>query len=49
LTDYINYWLELKRYDGTSDKLKDHWINGNQPETDKKRWCILRDVFHIMK
>lgn len=49
LTDYINYWLELKTYDGMSLKLKDHWINGNQPENHRKRWCILRDVLHIMR
>ena len=48
LTSYINYWLEIKRREGISGKLKDHWIKGNQPSSDKKRWCILRDVFHLI-
>jgi hypothetical protein len=49
LTYYINQWLELKRYDGTSGNFKNHWISGNQPVTEKKRWCVLRDVLHILK
>jgi hypothetical protein len=47
-TDYINYWIGIKRIDGTTTELKDHWIDGNQPENGKKRWCLLHDVFHLM-
>jgi len=49
LTDYLNYWIDLKQYDGTSAAFKDHWIDGNPPPSDKKRWCILRDVFPVLK
>jgi hypothetical protein len=43
---FINTWIELQRRNGTLDELYDHWILGRNPEKQKPRWSVIRDVFH---
>ncbi len=44
LYDYVNTWVELKRANGTTRILYDHWILGRGAESTKPRWSIIRDV-----
>jgi ABC-type amino acid transport substrate-binding protein len=43
---FINTWIELKRRDGTIDRLYRHWILGQGAVETRPRWSILRDVLH---
>jgi hypothetical protein len=43
---FVNTWIELKRRDGTIDKLYRHWILGQDALTKRPRWSIVRDVLH---
>ena len=44
--DFINSWLDLKKTDGTIEKLFNHWIHGEGAKEAKPRWSIIRDVLH---
>jgi proton glutamate symport protein len=46
LLQVVDRWIELKRLDGTIDKLYDYWILGQQAESRGPRWSIVRDVLH---
>ncbi len=41
---FLQNWLTLKRADGTYQQLYRHWILGEDLQTQKPRWCIIRDV-----
>ena len=43
---YLNSWLDLKRTDGTVQRLYDYWILGRVETQRKPRWSVLRDVLH---
>jgi len=40
----INTWIDLKRSDGTIDRLYDHWIRGRAATAHRRRWSVLHDV-----
>lgn len=42
--DYVNAWIELKRKDGTAERLHNYWIEGRGAEQKKPRWSVLRNV-----
>jgi ABC-type amino acid transport substrate-binding protein len=42
----VNSWIELKRDDGTIDRLFAHWIMGQTPGAEQPRWSVIRDVLH---
>ena len=44
LSRLVDSWIELKRKDGTIQKLYEHWVLGKELTKTKKRWSILRDV-----
>ena len=44
LATVVNTWIELKRKDGTIDRLFEHWILGRDAVPQKRRWSILDDV-----
>jgi hypothetical protein len=46
LASYIDTWIELKRKDGTTDRLFSHWILGRSAEVHRRRWSVIRDVLH---
>jgi Na+/H+-dicarboxylate symporter len=46
MIDFINNWIELKKKDGTINKIKDHWILGRGAEKKEPRWSVIRNVFH---
>jgi ABC-type amino acid transport substrate-binding protein len=41
---FLQNWLTLQRADGTYDELYEYWILGLDPQLQRRRWCILRDV-----
>jgi ABC-type amino acid transport substrate-binding protein len=43
---FINTWIELKRRDGTIDKLYRHWILGQDAAKTHPRWSVVRNVLH---
>ena len=46
LADFLTTWIELKKSDGTIDRLYDYWILGQDAEPRTPRWSIIRDVLH---
>ena len=46
LADFLTSWIELKKADGTVDRLFDYWILGKNAEPKAPRWSIIRDVLH---
>lgn len=44
LENVISRWLDLKRNDGTIDRLYRHWIEGRSAGDSGPRWNILDDV-----
>jgi hypothetical protein len=43
---FVNTWIELKRRDGTIDRLYRHWILGQDAVKTRPRWSVIRDVLH---
>ena len=46
---FINSWIELKRQDGTLDRLYRHWILGADAVAREPRWSIIRNVLHWVR
>jgi Na+/H+-dicarboxylate symporter/ABC-type amino acid transport substrate-binding protein len=44
LENFVNYWLQLKRTDGSEQQERDYWINRFPRETAAPRWSILHNV-----
>ncbi len=44
--EVVNYWIEVKKHDGTIQDAYDYWILGQGGEQKPPRWSIIRDVFH---
>jgi len=42
--DFMNVWIELKKKDGTSDRLHEYWILGKGAEVKEPRWSVIRNV-----
>jgi ABC-type amino acid transport substrate-binding protein len=49
LADLVNMWIELKRNDGTIDRLYQHWIEGKALESTEPRWSVIRNVLGWVK
>ena len=45
----VDNWIELKRDDGTIDRLFEHWIMGRTPGARPPRWSVIRDVLHWVR
>ena len=43
---FINSWIELKRKDGTMDRLYSYWVLGHDATPPTPRWSIIRNVLH---
>jgi ABC-type amino acid transport substrate-binding protein len=43
---FMNRWIDLKKKNGTIQRLFDHWILGKGAEDTEPRWSIIRDVLH---
>ena len=41
---FLSTWLELKRANGTLDRLRDRWVLGRDAAARPPRWSVLRDV-----
>jgi hypothetical protein len=47
LNNFVNYWLQLKRTDGSEQQEHDYWINRVPRDNALPRWSILRDVLGV--
>ena len=43
---FIDAWIELKKKDGTIERLYDYWILGRNATPTRPRWSIIRNVLH---
>jgi proton glutamate symport protein len=43
---FMDTWIDLKRRDGTIDRLYRHWILGQDAVATRPRWSVVRDVLH---
>ncbi len=43
---FLNSWIDLKRKDGTLDRLYAYWVLGRDAAPPAPRWSIIRDVLH---
>ena len=43
---FLNTWIELKRRDGSIDRLYRHWILGQDAVVVEPRWSVVRNVLH---
>ena len=46
MRDFLEYWISLRRKDGTATELYDYWVLGKIQESKAPRWSIIRDVLH---
>jgi Na+/H+-dicarboxylate symporter/ABC-type amino acid transport substrate-binding protein len=46
---FVNYWLELRRADGSDARRVAYWIHGQLPPPTEPRWSVIRDVLHWVK
>ena len=46
MADFISTWIELKKKDGTIEKLNKYWILGESKAFRKPRWSVIRNVLH---
>jgi ABC-type amino acid transport substrate-binding protein len=44
LAQVVNAWVDLKKKDGTIERLFAHWILGRDATPHRRRWSILDDV-----
>lgn len=42
----LDRFLDFEEMDGTLQKLREYWVEGEGTKDRKPRWCILRDVLH---
>jgi Na+/H+-dicarboxylate symporter/ABC-type amino acid transport substrate-binding protein len=45
----VDTWIELKRKDGTIDKLFAHWILGQDAAPKRPRWSVMDNVLHRVR
>jgi Na+/H+-dicarboxylate symporter/ABC-type amino acid transport substrate-binding protein len=43
---FVNAWIDMKKREGTVDRLYAHWILGQNAVARRPRWSIARDVLH---
>ncbi len=43
---FLSGWIELKRRDGTLERLFDYWMRGLNERQRQPRWSVIRDVLH---
>jgi ABC-type amino acid transport substrate-binding protein len=46
LAKYVNTWVQLRKKDGTVDRVFDLWILGKAAAKEEPRWSVIRDVLN---
>lgn len=44
LSEFMNRWIDFERLDGTLERLRAYWIEGEGARKKGPRWSVLRDV-----
>lgn len=42
--DFLDNWIEFERLDGSFDRLRKYWIEGDGTHIRQPRWCVLQDI-----
>ncbi|MBA7701359.1 Membrane-bound lytic murein transglycosylase F [subsurface metagenome] len=46
MINFLNRWIDLKKKDGTIERIYNYWILGMGASEKEPRWSILRNVLH---
>ena len=46
MMEFVSNWVELKRSEGTTDRLYQYWMLGGVTQKKEPRWSIVKDVLH---
>ena len=49
MIEFVNNWIELKRMEGTIQRLYDYWMLGGAAQPREPRWSVIRDVLGWVK
>lgn len=44
MVEFVSNWIELKRSEGTIDRLYQYWMHGGATADKTQRWSVIRDV-----
>jgi len=44
MVEFVSNWIELKRSEGTIDRLYQYWMHGGATADKTPRWSVIRDV-----
>jgi len=44
--NFMNTWIDLKRKDGTIERLYGYWVLGRDATPIRPRWSVVRNVLH---
>ncbi|MDG2049969.1 MAG: hypothetical protein P8M78_07385 [Myxococcota bacterium] len=44
MVEVLSSWIELKRRDGSIDRLFDHWVLGKAVQSNSRRWSVWHNV-----
>ncbi len=42
--EVVSNWVQLKRADGSIDRLHQYWMKGGATDSRAPRWSVIRDV-----
>ncbi len=48
LLNLLNYWILLDKMNGGTDEKFNYWVMGIGAQKTSPRWCIARDVLHLI-
>ena len=48
IDEFMDHWVEVKKLDGTIERLYEYWILGQGSEQKEPRWSIIRNVLHLV-
>lgn len=46
---FLNRWLAIQEQIGFKKEQYNYWVDGAPPEKKEPRWCLIRNVFHLIK
>ena len=49
MMEFVNNWIELKRMEGSVDRLYQYWMLGGAAEPREPRWSVIRNVLGWVK
>jgi proton glutamate symport protein len=44
MRDLLDHWIHLRKNDGTTQRIYNHWVLGHSQSPQQPRWSVLRNV-----